>query len=364
MTELITREQIEQLRGLTATSPEVALNRNLGDLVADTLAAAAGNSEHTAKAYQTAIGLFLAYLSDQIGDHLPDDWLPLAEPIQEGRATVWQFRGRCAALVAIYPSLVDGFVNHRKAVGDSKATAALRQQGARTFLSVALRDNILTQEQGLALGIKPYRQRQRRDVQPVGRRLKFDEVRLLRSTIDSSTNKGKRDLAIIDLMLFAGLRRSEVAGLRIDQIKQEAGRWWLQIIGKGDKPRRVKAHDILYGSIRAWADVVGIELGAEIGRLFCSVNKGDNLTDGKLTGGTIGRLVAEYGSLAGLAPLRGDNRLSPHDLRRTMARNAYDNGAGLIIVQQVLGHADPKTTARYIGAYEEDDNTAIDYVRY
>jgi integrase len=43
---------------------------------------------------------------------------------------------------------------------------------------------------------------------------------------------------------------------------------------------------------------------------------------------------------------------------------AYDNGASLLLVQSMLGHSDPKTTARTIGAYEEDDNTAVDYVRY
>ena len=49
---------------------------------------------------------------------------------------------------------------------------------------------------------------------------------------------------------------------------------------------------------------------------------------------------------------------------RTCARNAYDNGASLLLVQAMLGHSDPKTTARYIGAYDQDENTAVDYVRY
>lgn len=363
-TDLMSKEQLEQLRGLTATSPEIALNRNLGDLVADTLEAAAGNSENTARAYQTAIGLFLQYLGDQVGDSLPADWLPLAEPIQEGRATLWQFRGKAAVLVAVYPSLFDGFINYRKAEGDSVATANLRRQAVRTFLSVALRDNVLSQGQGLALGLKPYQQRQKRTDKPVGRRLDKAEVRRLRAAIDTSTNKGKRDLAIIDLMLFAGLRRSEVAGIKPQDLKPEAGRYWLYLVGKGQKERKIKVHDTLYKSLQAWAVVASVKLGQEGGRLFCSVNKGDNLTSGKLAGNVIGRLVAEYGAAANLAPRNGDNRLSPHDLRRTMARNAYDNGASLLIIQQVLGHSDPKTTARYIGAYEDDDNTAIDFVRY
>ena len=49
----------------------------------------------------------------------------------------------------------------------------------------------------------------------------------------------------------------------------------------------------------------------------------------------INRLVAEYGHLAGLAPIEGPNRLSPHDLRRTCGRTAYDNGAPLPLMQQL-----------------------------
>ena len=87
-------------------------------------------------------------------------------------------------------------------------------------------------------------------------------------------------------------------------------------------------------------------------------------TGKQLNASVIGRLVAEYGSAADLAPRHGENRLSPHDLRRTAARNAYDNGATIYQVQTMLGHADPKTTIQYIGALENDDDTAIDYVRY
>ena len=47
-----------------------------------------------------------------------------------------------------------------------------------------------------------------------------------------------------------------------------------------------------------------------------------------------------------------------------MALIAYDNRAGLIIVQQVLRHADPKTTETHIGAYEDYDKTALNYVMY
>ena len=78
----------------------------------------------------------------------------------------------------------------------------------------------------------------------------------------------------------------------------------------------------------------------------------------------IERIVGEYGHSAGIAQASGSAKLSPHDLRRTFARQSYDNGATLIQVQIALGHSDPKTTARYIGADLPDDDTAVDFVRY
>jgi hypothetical protein len=77
-------------------------------------------------------------------------------------------------------------------------------------------------------------------------------------------------------------------------------------------------HDTLFNSLRLCAEVVSVELGAEGERLFFSVNKGDKLKLGKITGSVIGTLVAQNGFLADLAPFRGSNRLSPHDLMRTM----------------------------------------------
>ena len=88
------------------------------------------------------------------------------------------------------------------------------------------------------------------------------------------------------------------------------------------------------------------------------------MSDRPITPTDVGRLVASYGAKAGLSPARGKGRLGAHDLRRTCACNAYDNGATLLQVQQMLGHADPKTTALYIGLDQDDTDTAVDYVRY
>lgn len=357
----------EQNQNLSAASVEVAINRPLSEAVSACIAAAAGDSDNTRKAYMTAIGLFMLHLGAELANEIPREWLPLAEAGREGKSTVWAFRGPAAVLRRVYGGTLDRFIAWRKAEGDSQKTQALRRGAVKTFLAVAFRDHILTQEQALYLGLKPYEKRNHDHTQPVGRRLKPEEVRALRETVLLKAHreiKAERDRALLDLALFAGLRRDEIAHLTTGNVKQDGGRFWLVLTGKGGKTRRVKIHDTLYKSLAAWCSRAGLAMGDGDTPLFCNLTKGGQPTGKALNASVIGRLVAEYGHLAGLAPLTGENCLSPHDLRRTAARNAYDHGATLPQVQTMLGHSDPKTTLLYIGADSDDENTAVDRINY
>jgi integrase len=345
---------------------DAVLRQPLSDLIEATLSAA-GRSAATRRSYQTAIGLFVQYLDQERGSWLPlefsDIWRPFATPMTEGRRTVWLFRPPAAVLRLVDARALDGFRAWRTLSGDSNQTATIRLYAVRTFLSVAVRDGVLTSEQIQSMGLIAYRQRQKQSKQPVGRRLTPSEVRRLRDSVDTTTRKGIRDLAILDMMLFAGLRREEVADLELSAFRQDGGRWWLILTGKGDKTRRLKLHDVLYQSLTRWLDSAGLHMDSS-GPVFRSFDRGDRPTTKSLDASVIGRLVAGYSYDAGIAAERGPNQLSPHDLRRTCARNAFENGASLLLVQAMLGHEDPKTTAQYIGAFESDDDTAVDYVRY
>lgn len=74
---------LDSLQSLSAVSPEVALRKPMMELVLATLQAA-GRSENTKRAYQTAIGLFLQFLDQERGDGLPaavlEEWRPFAAP--------------------------------------------------------------------------------------------------------------------------------------------------------------------------------------------------------------------------------------------------------------------------------------------
>ena len=366
-------------RALSFASPDVAARRSLGEVVAAALDAAT-ESAHTRRSYEIAIALFIHFLEGERGDLVPDrpetrGWRPFVQKevdrvlvevtADTGRAksTYVYSEAWAGVLRLVDAGLLDAFRVWRLASGDSKGTARIRLYGVQTFLRVALRDGVLTRDQATNMGLKPYRQRQEREQGTVGRRLSRNEVRRLRAAVDSLTNKGKRDLAIFDFALYLGLRESEIAGIKMSDLQQDGGRWWAVIRGKRGKTRRLKVHDVLYKSLVAWAEVAGLVWHDERA-VFYSVNKGDQVNDRSITATDVGRLVASCGAKAGLSPARGKGRLGAHDLRRTCARNAYDNGAMLLQVQQMLGHADIKTTTLYIGLDQDDTDTAVDYVRY
>jgi integrase len=361
-------DSLSALSQLSIASPEAALRKPLGELVEATILSSARGNENTARAYTSAIGLFLEFLDMRRGNLLPQDiaekWRPFAERTKEGKKVVWVYRPPSAILRLVDANLLDGFSVWRTSEGDSTNSVSLRMYAIRTFLGVAYRDNVLTYEQATSMRIQAHKSRQRHDHQPVGRRLAPEEVRQLRESVNVNTRKGLRDLTLLDVMLYLGLRREEAASIRVGDFRMDNGRLWLIITGKGGKTRRLKVHDALYNSLIAWMTCAGITWEELDSLLFRNVNKGDRVGPRGINVSVVGRLVAEYGARAGLAPRHGKSQLSAHDLRRTCARNAFQNSGNLLLVQALLGHSDPKTTARYIGAYEDDEYTAVDYVQY
>jgi len=348
--------ELVPVSGREVAKRPAVLRRPLGAQVEAALQAAA-RSEHSKRAYRAAIGLFLQYLGGVLGAEI-------ATVTYEEREAKWAFAGTVNVLRRIEPGHLEGFRAWREAQGDGPNTASQRYAAVCSFLAVAYRDGILEDAQALSMGIRPYHQRQKRDRRPVGRRLERGEVQELRKAPDLGTAKGKRDLGILDTMLYAGLRVDEVARLDLENLRQDRGRWWIVFSGKGQKSRKVKVHDALFESLTAWLATRGLEWGKDQGPLFVNVNKADALGGNRLNTASINRLVAQYGALSKLAPLTGENRLSPHDLRRTFAHNAYDGGAALPLIQAALGHSDVSTTMQYIGADEDPGGGAVDFVRY
>ena len=159
---------------------------------------------------------------------------------------------------------------------------------------------------------------------------------------DVETLKGKRDRAILAVMIGCGLRREEMATLAVDDLQQREGRWViLDLEGKHGRTRTVPMASWVKSIVDQWTDAAAVaEKPITSGYLFLPMRKGGHLQDGPMTSQAIWKVVQKYKPV---------EKLAPHDLRRTFAKLAHTAGAPIEQIQQSLGHASIQTTEKYLG---------------
>jgi site-specific recombinase XerD len=149
-----------------------------------------------------------------------------------------------------------------------------------------------------------------------------------------------RDRAILRMLFSTGLRVSELAGLKRDQVSLERDE--LTVRGKGDKLRIVFVSDMARSSLREYLDARQDSCPF----LFIRHDRGrgrKNPEDvGALTPRSMERLVHYYATVAGIT-----KRISPHTLRHSFATDLLQNGADIRSVQSLLGHSSITTTQIY-----------------
>ncbi len=166
------------------------------------------------------------------------------------------------------------------------------------------------------------------------RALEPGQVRALLASCDRRSAHGRRDFAILTLLARLGLRRGEVAGLRLDQIDWRSGE--LVILGKGGRPGRLPlpadVGEAVAGYLRR-----GRPSSAEGRCVFVRVKAPHR----PLTPGGVTNVVIAAGRRAGL----GD--VTAHRLRHSAATELLRAGAPLEEISQLLRHRRPLTTAIY-----------------
>lgn len=233
--------------------------------------------------------------------------------------------------------------------GYSPATINQRLAAIRALAEEAT-DNGLLDERHLA-GIGRIKG-EKADNQRLGNWLTEKQTLQLIQATDTATNKGLRDRAILITLTTTGLRRSELASLELGQLQQRAGDWvFVDIMGKGKKMRSVKVPSATYEAIDAWIKAANITEG----RLFRSVNKGGAIGEA-MSSQAVQDLVKIYAQQCGF------ENLAAHDLRRTSATIAKNNGASTKQIQIQLGHSSEITTERYLKTAQNFHNAPSDTV--
>lgn len=164
----------------------------------------------------------------------------------------------------------------------------------------------------------------------------------------ASTRLGKRNRALLAVLLYAGLRRSEAVALKWSDIDFEGG---LLIVrhGKGHKERTIGfASDKALDYLRRWRAEI-----PDYAYVFIGVNKGDNVqADQPISTETVRRVTIASGDF------------KPHDARRTLITRMLLSGTALPDAQYTAGHANGATTMGYAvikDAKEVKGRIKIDY---
>lgn len=174
--------------------------------------------------------------------------------------------------------------------------------------------------------------------------------------LSAARAKSHRDYALIAVMAGCGLREAELVGIKIGDFQQTAGDYtFLRILGKGDKTRNVPVSPQLWELVQRYvlATNRGFTSCADARKPLFTSREGD---DKPLTTRSIRYIVKKYVRAANIT-----KAISPHSIRHTVGTNMAVNEAPLLIIQQFLGHSDPKTTMRYIRRAEEISNKAYQY---
>jgi len=168
-------------------------------------------------------------------------------------------------------------------------------------------------------------------------------VEQARSLLDAAHTPWHR--AMIALLLFAGLRQSEVSAITLDDLDLENAQ--LLVRGKGAKQRVVPLTPLVVEAIREY---LRCRPQTESQHLFVSRVGGHPIHPR-----VAGRMLQHVLQRAGL----DEEGITPHRLRHTFATHLIRSGADIRTMQELLGHADLQTTARYLHSDTRTKQAAV-----
>jgi integrase len=236
---------------------------------------------------------------------------------------------------------VQSYKAHLIALGLASSTINAYLIPIRRMAIEAAANNLMASE--LASGIKTVKGVRRHGVR-LGSWLTAPQTEALIGAPDTRRLSGKRDRALLAILIGCGLRREETAFLRVEDIQLREGRWVaVDLIGKGKRVRSIPVPSWAKEAADEWTQAAGFHSG----RLFRAINKGDRICHDSMTAQSIFEAVKKYVGKIGM------ESLAPHDLRRTFAKLAHKGNAPIHQIQLSLGHSSCETTERYLGIEQD-----------
>jgi len=278
-------------------------------------------SPQTIKTYNTELRMFISYLEGEMGKGLEE---------------------LTAEDISLYR---EHLIKTYAAATAAKKLAALRRFLIFTYMAGAT----VVNPEALRFFAKSPRVRQ----DPSYNVLTEDELSRM---LSAARTANYRDYVLLAVMAGGGLREAEVVDIRVGDFQEVGdGQILLRIRGKGDKIRNVAISPELWQLVQRFVLLTGRSFNSHLDArkpLFLS-RVG---VDKPLTTRSVQNIVKKYVRASSIT-----KAISPHSIRHTVGTNMAMNEAPLLVIQQFLGHSDPKTTLRYIRRAEELAAKAYQY---
>jgi integrase/recombinase XerD len=268
-------------------------------------------SARTRRAYRLDVQHFMATLGIHTVDELRQAdhkaviaWERYMREVE--RAASSTIRRRLAALSSLFRHLIDYGGAARNPAREVARPAINRQEGATLAFSKA-------------------------------------QARKLLDLPAEDTIAGSRDRAILSVGLQVGLRRAEIAALKVGDLHQNRGYDSLKVMRKGGRRDALAINPQTAARLRTYLDAGGHGSDSD-GPMFRPLrHNGKQDADRRhMDPDSIDRVVRKHAAALGL-----DRGYSAHSMRATFITTALENGAQLEDVQKAAGHRDPSTTKLY-----------------
>jgi integrase len=168
------------------------------------------------------------------------------------------------------------------------------------------------------------------------------EAQALIRHIDASTLVGRRDRALIGVMLYGLARVGAAVGMRVGDFERRGLRWWVVLSEKGGRVHELPAHHNLEAWLIEYVEAAGIA-GAPRSPLFrAALGRSGTISDRPLLARNALHMVRRRCRDAGIGTQAGC-----HSLRATGITAYLAHGGTLETAQRLAGHASPRTTQIY-----------------
>ena len=256
-------------------------------------------------------------------------------------------------ILSVTPDEVVQWRNELHAAGKARSTINRKLAAVRAFYAHLIGLGIVERNPADPALVKSFKE----DRRVGGKSMATDDLHRLLAEVSTTPDalQRARDRALILVLVYCGLRRSEAAGMHWEHLRRDGIHTVIDLVEtKAGVEQDVKVVDAVLDALGAYRDALTVRGRDATGPVFISLANG---TAGNgLTPQSVRLIVRRYADRLGI------DDVSAHTLRHTCCTLAIEGGARPEQVQNHLRHADVKTTLGYFENRERLTDNAADYI--